>query len=48
MELRDIVNDLATIPTEVTDALLKDFTDNGMKVKRALRVAFTSDDFVKF
>jgi hypothetical protein len=48
MSRGDIVNDLATIPTEVTDALLKDFTDNGMKVKRALRVAFTSDDFVKF
>ena len=44
----DIVNDLATIPSVVTDDLTKDFTANGMKVKRLIRNVFTSDDFVRF
>lgn len=44
----DVVNDLATVPTVVTDALLQDFTTNGMKVKRLIRNVFTSDDFVRF
>ena len=44
----DVVNDLATVPPVVTDALVKDFTSNGFKVKRLLRNIFTADDFVKF
>jgi hypothetical protein len=44
----DIVNDLATIPSVVTDPLVKDFTANGQKLKRVIRNVFTSDDFVKF
>ena len=48
MSRGDIVNDLATIPPVVTDALLTDFTTNGMKMKRLIKNAFTSDDYVKF
>jgi hypothetical protein len=48
MSRGDIVNDLASIPDIVTDPLVKDFTDNGFKMKRLLRNVFTSDDFVKF
>ena len=44
----DVVNDLATIPPAVTDPLLKDFTTNGMKLKRVIRNVFTADDFVRF
>jgi len=44
----DVVNDLATVPPVVTDALVKDFSSNGFKVKRLLRNIFTADDFVKF
>ncbi len=48
MSRGDVVNDLATVPTVVTDPLLQDFKSNGMKVKHLLRTIFTSDDFVKF
>ncbi len=48
MSRGDVVNDLATVPPVVSDPLLKDFTSNGLKVKRLLRNIFTSDDFVKF
>ena len=48
MSRGDVVNDLATVPPVVSDPLLKDFTSNGMKVKRLIRNIFTSDDFVKF
>ncbi len=48
MSRGDVVNDLATVPPVVTDALVKDFTGNGFKVKRLLRNIFTADDFVKF
>ena len=44
----DIVNDLATIPTAVTDSLAKDFTANGQKLKETIRAVFKSEDFVKF
>ncbi|MDB4940743.1 MAG: hypothetical protein JWP97_277 [Labilithrix sp.] len=44
----DIVNDLATIPTAVTDQLAKDFTSGGQKLKETLRVIFKSEDFTKF
>jgi Protein of unknown function (DUF1588) len=48
MSRGDIVNDLATIPPTVTDPLVKDFTSNGMKMKRVIRNVFTSEDFTKF
>jgi hypothetical protein len=48
MSRGDVVNDLATVPSVVTDPLVTDFTSNGMKVKRLMRNIFTSDDFVKF
>lgn len=44
----DIVNDLATVPSIVTDPIVTDFTQNGFKLKRVIRNVFTSDDFVKF
>ena len=44
----DIVNDLATIPADVTQSLVQDFTKNGMNVKATIREIFTSDDFVRF
>jgi hypothetical protein len=48
MSRGDVVNDIATVPSVVTDPLVTDFTGNGMKIKRLLRNIFTSDDFVKF
>jgi hypothetical protein len=48
MSRGDIVNDLATVPPVVTQALAQDFSTNGMKMKRLIRNVFTSDDFVKF
>jgi len=48
MSRGDVVNDLATVPSVVTDPLVQDFKANGMKIKRLLRNIFTSDDFVKF
>ena len=44
----DIVNDLATIPVAVTDALAKDFNTNGQKLKETIRQVFKAEDFVKF
>jgi len=44
----DIVNDLATVPSLVTDPIVQDFTQNGYKLKRVIRNVFTTDDFVKF
>ena len=44
----DIVNDLATIPTDVTAPIVSDFTKNGMNLKSTIREIFTSDDFVRF
>ena len=48
MSRGDVVNDTATVPSVVTDSLVKDFTTNGLKIKRLLRNIFTADDFVKF
>ena len=48
MSRGDVVNDTATVPSVVTDSLVKDFTSNGLKIKRLLRNIFTADDFVKF
>jgi hypothetical protein len=48
MSRGDVVNDTATVPSVVTDPLVKDFTTNGLKIKRLLRNIFTADDFVKF
>jgi hypothetical protein len=39
---------MATVPSVVTDSLVQDFTQNGLKIKRLLRNIFTADDFVKF
>ncbi|MGD0525105.1 MAG: hypothetical protein ABSE49_08175 [Polyangiaceae bacterium] len=44
----DIVNDLATIPAEVTAPVVTDFTAKQMNLKQAIRDIFTSDDFVRF
>jgi hypothetical protein len=44
----DIVNDFATIPTEVTASYVQSFVANGMKLKAVIRSVFTSDDFVRF
>jgi hypothetical protein len=44
----DIVNDLATIPTTVTQTFVQDFTKNGMNLQKIIREIFTSDDFVRF
>jgi hypothetical protein len=44
----DIVNDLATIPPVVTDALVQAFVESGMKLKATVRAVFASDDFVRF
>ncbi len=48
MSRGDIVNDLATIPPSITDSLVKDFQNNGMKMKRVIRNVFTSEDFTKY
>jgi hypothetical protein len=44
----DIVNDLATVPTDVTAPLVASFTQNGMNLQQVIQDVFTSDDFVKF
>jgi hypothetical protein len=44
----DVVNDIAPVPTSVSDSLLQSFTSNGLKVKALIRAVFTSDDFVRF
>ena len=44
----DIVNNLATVPTDVTLPYVEDFTKNGMNLKTVIRDIFTSDDFVHF
>jgi hypothetical protein len=44
----DIVNDLATVPQDVTDPIVKDFSANGNKLKETIRAVFKADDFVKF
>jgi hypothetical protein len=44
----DIVNDLATVPTDVTASYVTDFTTGGLKLKAIIREIYTSDDFVRF
>jgi hypothetical protein len=44
----DVVLDLATVPTTVTDPVLQDFQANGLKLKQVIRDVFTSPDFVQF
>jgi hypothetical protein len=44
----DIVNDLATVPTTVTQTYAQAFVKNGMNLKSVIRAVFTSDDFVQF
>jgi hypothetical protein len=48
MSRGDVVNDLATVPTTVTDSFVQDFTKNGYKVKATIAAIYKSDDFVKF
>lgn len=42
----DIVRDLATIPTEVTEAFVKDFTANNYNVKKLIHDVYTSPEYV--
>ena len=44
----DIVDTLATVPTEVITAQVAAFTANGMKLKDAIFAVYASDDFVRF
>lgn len=44
----DIVGDLATVPTDVTQTYVQDFVKNGMNLRQIIREIFTSDDFVRF
>jgi hypothetical protein len=44
----DVVLNLATVPTTVTDPVLKDFQANGLKLKQVIRDVFTSNDFIQF
>lgn len=44
----DIVNDLATVPEEVTKGFVTQFQGNGMNLKEILRGVLKSEDFTKF
>jgi len=44
----DVVNDGATIPPGVIEALEKAFTADGMKLKPLIRSVFTADEFTRF
>jgi hypothetical protein len=44
----DIVNDLATVPTDVTQTYVADLGKNQNNLKTIIREIFTSDDFVRF
>jgi hypothetical protein len=48
MSRGDIVNDLASVPLEVTDPYVKEFSGNGLKLKETFRGIFKSADFTKF
>jgi hypothetical protein len=48
MDKGDIVNDLATVPSGTTTAVLAAYTGGGYKLKAAIKATFTADDFVKF
>ena len=44
----DIVNDLASVPDEVTAPLVTSFTGSNMNLKETLRTILKSEDFTKF
>jgi len=48
MSRGDIVNDLASVPSSVTQPFLDKFTAGGMKLKETIRDVFKSEDFTKF
>jgi hypothetical protein len=48
MSRGDVVDDTAPVPNVLTDPLVQDFKQNGLKIKHLLKAIFTSDDFVKF
>jgi hypothetical protein len=48
MSRGDVVNDLATVPTSVTQTFVADFNKNGLKLKATIAAIYKSDDFVKF
>jgi len=48
MSRGDVVNDLATVTSVVTQPLVTYFTSNGMSIKSLLQNIFTSTDFVSF
>ena len=48
MSKGDVVNDAADVPTEVIDPLNKVFKDGGYNLRKVIRAAFVSDDFVRF
>ena len=48
MSRGDIVNDLASVPDEVTAPYVTAFTGGGLKLKEAMRSIFKSEDFTKF
>lgn len=48
MSKGDVVNDLAPVPTTITDPYLQLFTASGLKLKAVIRAVFVADDFVKF
>jgi hypothetical protein len=48
MSRGDVVNDLATVPTDVTAPLVTSFTSGGMKFKATIAAIYKGDAFVKF
>lgn len=48
MSRGDIVNDLASVPPDVTDPYVNEFKTNGQKLKETFRAVFKSSDFTKF
>lgn len=48
MSRGDIINDLASIPTAVTQPYLDQFKGGGMKLKAIISAMFKSEDFTKF
>lgn len=48
MSRGDIVNDLSTVPNEVTKPFVERFGAGGMKLKETIREVFKSEDFTKF
>jgi hypothetical protein len=44
----DIVNDLASVPVDVTKPIVAQFASNGFKLKDVVRAVFKAEDFSKF